>query len=1088
MLIMKPQKLTSEMVYEDENDFEMMAEDDDNDDANRKSSVTGKKPIKKATATLVEKFAERHKTIQEYRKFLSNISERVMSDPQYNINRIKPLLDILITTRDDPRIGSAFFSIQKLTFITLNVIFLDIIPNYRIYKRGEQTSLKLKDETRHVLDFENRLLQYYQEYLKRLKRSIGSVIDSKKQGDSDFYRTMLTTVEARQRLATIGCRCLSELINRHYDFNCRETLVDLAAKILCSNQATNEMQQIIYDGLKNLFRKDLLGETTVVFVKLLTKMIQDLRYRIRPITMSVFANILYRKIRDQDSKTIEKNGKSNNQQSKRDRKQAKKMKQLEKQLLETEATENDEIRQRHELNIHEILYAFFMKFITIIQESSLSKSNHNCKDFDRWYRPLLSISLESINHLALYSNEEFSYAWIKKLKLFIEKSELIEKFQPYDKLILMKNIYTLMSRIENKTTTTNQFDFKHLYQFLYEFPIDQIIDGQQQQQQQTFSMYIQCIHAMIIKSIRQHFPLNRLMNFVCRFLSLATNPMDSQQKSIQTIRIIINSLMNKSNNGYIQLLASCLNELIQHKNRHYFNQQQQYSLMNKFIRKYHLNNNICELLLSDNINESFDLFIRIPRCNNGGYCSINRLQQNINNDEWNQSECRPTNIQYKTIIQTIKSYDQYKIQKSLEYRKIQIAYHTGCQCYCRQQQQQCENNRKQFFNDSCQCECRLDLADEQFDCSKRFTRHGHMFWDNNRCECRCPQFYYEYIHHLNPLLSMNNQYYCPNGHYLDQNNTTFQQSNQRSITKGKYHQHPQTAKNFLNEFARFYNVGIVYSDGDFNNQQENLSKYHLKIGKNDSIPDSETIKKSKIQRIKRTANIQPQAECLPELQTIQLITTAVGNNHDLYYPHCIRLPRCSGCCPSQRLICRPKSIINRNISIIHIKYSNEQRKYRFNSIKNISIEYHQKCGCECIQKSNDCQYGQIYLENECRCVCSLNDRLKCLHFNYVSCRCEQIDIRKLKKSNSINSYSNSTLSSSSSSSASKLSLLSTWINRSITNHHNNRRSNVQKQQQQQQLFTFNQNNRFHRLFYHHHHHHQNNNHIDSLESLKMNRQ
>lgn len=162
-------------------------------------------------------------------------------------------------------------------------------------------------------------------------------------------------------------------------------------------------------------------------------------------------------------------------------------------------------------------------------------------------------------------------------------------------------------------------------------------------------------------------------------------------------------------------------------------------------------------------------FIRIPRCN-GGYCSINRLQQTINNDEWNQSECRPINIQYKTIIQTIKSYDQYKIQKSLEYRKIQIAYHTGCQCYCRQQQQQqCENNRKQFFNDSCQCECRLDLADEQFDCSKRFTRHGHMFWDNDRCECRCPQFYYEYIHHLNPLLSMNNQYYCPNGHYLDQN-------------------------------------------------------------------------------------------------------------------------------------------------------------------------------------------------------------------------------------------------------------------------------------------------------------------------------
>ncbi|OTF81772.1 hypothetical protein BLA29_012822, partial [Euroglyphus maynei] len=119
------------------------------------------------------------------------------------------------------------------------------------------------------------------------------------------------------------------------------------------------------------------------------------------------------------------------------------MKQLEKQLLETEAMENRQIRQRHELNIHENLYAFYMKFMSILQESLLQQSN--CKDLDRWYRPLLPITLESIIHLALHSNEEFAFAWIRKLKSFIETSELAKKFQPFDKLIFMKNIYTLMS-------------------------------------------------------------------------------------------------------------------------------------------------------------------------------------------------------------------------------------------------------------------------------------------------------------------------------------------------------------------------------------------------------------------------------------------------------------------------------------------------------------------------------------------------------------------------------------------------------------------------------------------------------------------
>ncbi|XP_046908971.1 uncharacterized protein LOC124490493 [Dermatophagoides farinae] len=159
--------------------------------------------------------------------------------------------------------------------------------------------------------------------------------------------------------------------------------------------------------------------------------------------------------------------------------------------------------------------------------------------------------------------------------------------------------------------------------------------------------------------------------------------------------------------------------------------------------------------------------IRVSRCI--GCCS---MQGQINFDDWNQRECRPTNIQYKTIIQTAQSIDHYHhnpdMMMKLYHRKVQVAYHTGCQCYCRQHlMNQCSNQRQKFYNDSCRCECRPDLVHERFECTKRLTIHGHMFWDNDRCECRCPQFYYAYKHHLHP---MSIDTFCPRGHRFDMNN------------------------------------------------------------------------------------------------------------------------------------------------------------------------------------------------------------------------------------------------------------------------------------------------------------------------------
>ncbi|OTF75048.1 hypothetical protein BLA29_006385 [Euroglyphus maynei] len=89
------------------------------------------------------------------------------------------------------------------------------------------------------------------------------------------------------------------------------------------------------------------------------------------------------------------------------------------------------------------------------------------------------------------------------------------------------------------------------------------------------------------------------------------NPMDGRQKSMRIIMAIIRMLINESSDGYIQLYASCLQEDVWHKNRQFFNQQQQQqSMMNKFIRKHQLDRNVCELLLTGNI-EPIDLYEKL---------------------------------------------------------------------------------------------------------------------------------------------------------------------------------------------------------------------------------------------------------------------------------------------------------------------------------------------------------------------------------------------------------------------------------------------------------------------------------------------
>lgn len=115
-----------------------------------------------------------------------------------------------------------------------------------------------------------------------------------------------------------------------------------------------------------------------------------------------------------------------------------------------------------------------------------------------------------------------------------------------------------------------------------------------------------------------------------------------------------------------------------------------------------------------------------------------------------------------------------------------------------------------------------------------------------------------------------------------------------------------------------------------------------------------------------------------------------------YYPQCIRIGRCSGCCPSSRLKCTPTNITTVSMPVTILRYNIEKRKFLLGGIETFKFEKHEECSCQCIQQKSDCNENQIYIPEECRCSCNdhsrasscLADPRKIWHADQCVCRCK----------------------------------------------------------------------------------------------------
>ncbi|KAF2364402.1 PDGF/VEGF domain [Trinorchestia longiramus] len=144
------------------------------------------------------------------------------------------------------------------------------------------------------------------------------------------------------------------------------------------------------------------------------------------------------------------------------------------------------------------------------------------------------------------------------------------------------------------------------------------------------------------------------------------------------------------------------------------------------------------------------------------------------------------------------------------------------------------------------------------------------------------------------------------------------------------------------------------------------------------------------------------AGCEPENQTVTLKLESQLNV--MFFPTCVRLPRCGGCCHGTLLTCRPTEAKPIKLKILRTEHqmprgraanddmlegrsrrrrprpgNSRGRREATSSYVLVEEEEHTACSCQCRVQEQDCNpLTHDYVHSDCQCVCKNQDeRKKC---------------------------------------------------------------------------------------------------------------
>ncbi|KAK3881823.1 hypothetical protein Pcinc_013755 [Petrolisthes cinctipes] len=209
----------------------------------------------------------------------------------------------------------------------------------------------------------------------------------------------------------------------------------------------------------------------------------------------------------------------------------------------------------------------------------------------------------------------------------------------------------------------------------------------------------------------------------------------------------------------------------------------------------------------------------------------------------------------------------------------------------------------------------------------------------------------------------------------------------------------------ISDFASFLSIDLPPEEKEKDRPSDDV-RIHTRFG-----TPSETVEEVKMAEM---------ANCKPELTTVSLDLPKKPT--PIFFPTCVRIEQCGGCCYGPLLTCRPTvtevvrlKVLKTTSSAASSRNSNtnnrpgsgsersrgtttrrrRRRRQSVPSFHEVQVERHTACGCGCRVQASDCNLQvQDYREGECACVCKNRDeKTKCeeqnstKYWDNASCNC-----------------------------------------------------------------------------------------------------
>ncbi|KAF9301100.1 hypothetical protein BGZ74_007168 [Mortierella antarctica] len=455
----RPSEVKDEEEEEEEiADSDFAEEEDEEEDEEEEEEIQEPQPEKKIPKKV---------QIAKKKEEMATIAQTIIADPEQNVGQLKKLRAMAQDPSD---------VIKKLAMLTQLAVYKDILPGYRIRPLSEkEQNVTVSKDVAKLRDYEQSLLQNYQNYLQSLEKVLGQDKSGKEEDEADTGSnksataslttpaTTATTPEgeaakkAKADLATVAIHCMCNLLTSVTHFNFRLNLMTaLIARM--SRRKWSELSETCSKALKDVFTEDESGEVSLDAVKLITKMIKSKSYLVHPNVISAFLSLRLkeelptRQNGDEDSNSRKRKKKEKVHISKKNRKLLKAKKEVEVEMKEAEAVVDKEEKMRMQT---ETLKLVFITYFRILKHAPGS--------------PLLPAVLEGLAKFAHLINVDFFTDLLEVLKKIMvggPDSQHFDSYNPANRRTQLLCIVCAFQLLQGQGEALN-IDLKAFYNEFY---------------------------------------------------------------------------------------------------------------------------------------------------------------------------------------------------------------------------------------------------------------------------------------------------------------------------------------------------------------------------------------------------------------------------------------------------------------------------------------------------------------------------------------------------------------------------------------------------------------------------------------------